>query len=58
MVSDSQYKYEDSKLLAPVVYFADPVKTSLWAVWAEQHAASTLHFCLRRARKETNVPLH
>ena len=25
-------------LLAPVVYFADPVQTSLWAVWAEQYA--------------------
>ena len=25
----------DSKLLAPVVYFAEPVKTSFCAVWAE-----------------------
>ena len=22
----------------PVVYFADPVYTSIWAIWAEQHA--------------------
>ena len=34
----SQYIYQNSKLLVPVVYFADPVKTSLWAVWAEQLA--------------------
>jgi len=27
--------------LASVVYFADPVKTSLWAIWAEQHAEYT-----------------
>ena len=30
-----------SKLLAPVGYFADPVCTSLQAVWAEQHAEFT-----------------
>ena len=29
--------YQDSKLIAPIVYFTDPVKTSEWAVWAEQH---------------------
>ena len=29
------YIYQDSKLLVPVVYFAEPDKTSLWAVWAE-----------------------
>ena len=33
-----KYIYQDSKLLAPVVYFAKPDKTSLWAVWAEQQA--------------------
>ena len=33
-----QYIYSDSKLLVPVGYFAEPDKTSLWAVWAEQHA--------------------
>ena len=27
----------DSKLSAPVFYFAEPVKTSLWADWTEQH---------------------
>ena len=32
----SIYVYEDSKLLVPAVYFATPVKTSKWAVWAEQ----------------------
>ena len=32
------YIHQNSKLLVPVVYFADPVKTSLWAVWAEQLA--------------------
>ena len=30
--------YYDSKLLVPVVYFFEPVKTSLWVVWAEQLA--------------------
>ena len=39
----------------PVGNFAKPVKTSFWAVWVEQHA-STLDFCPRPARKETNVP--
>ena len=30
--------YQNSKLLSPeVVYFAEPVKTSLWAAWTEQH---------------------
>ena len=28
----------NSKFLAPVIYFADPIWTSLWAVWVEQHA--------------------
>ena len=37
----SQYIYSDSKFLVPVDYFAKPVKTSLWAVWAEQHAQYT-----------------
>ena len=37
-VHKSQYIYYDCKLLAPVVYFADPVQTSLWAVWTEQDA--------------------
>ena len=30
-----------SNLLVSVVYFAQPDKTSLWAVWAEQHAQDT-----------------
>jgi hypothetical protein len=36
-----QYINDNSKLLAPVVYFAKPVKTSLMAVWTEQHAQYT-----------------
>ena len=35
-----QYIYHNSKLLASIVCFAKLFKTSLWAVWAEQH---TLH---------------
>ena len=27
--------------LVPVVYFAEPDKTSLWVVWAEQHPQYT-----------------
>ena len=47
-VRNHHYIYSDSKLLASVVYFAYPVKTSLWAVWAEQHTQYT----------ETNLPLN
>ena len=36
-----QYIYQNSKLLAPVVYFTDPVQTTLWAVWAELYAQSS-----------------
>ena len=36
-----QYIYLDTKLLEPVVYFFEPVKTSLWAVWTEQHPQYT-----------------
>ena len=52
----SKYKYQDSKLLAPVVYFVEPVKTSLWTVRAE-HMHSTLDFCPKPTRKKTNIPL-
>ena len=52
---DSQYIYQNSKLLGPVFYFTRPGKNSLWAVWAEQHAP--IHFCPRPARKKTNIPL-
>ena len=31
------YVYYESKLFAEL-YYADPVNTSVWAVWAEQHA--------------------
>ena len=37
----TQNIYQDSKPLALVVTFAAPVKTSLWAVWAEKHAKYT-----------------
>ena len=47
--------YWDSKLLGPVVCFADLVQTSLWAVWADK-MHTTLNFCPRQARKEMNVP--
>ena len=33
--------YYDSNLLAPVFYFTETVKTSLWAVWAEQQVQYT-----------------
>ena len=36
--TEPQYMYFDSKLLAPVVYFAKPIKTSIWDGWAEQQA--------------------
>ena len=32
---------QDNKLLAHVVYFAEPVKTSLWAFWVEQDTQYT-----------------
>ena len=36
-------------LLAPIVYFTKPLKTSLWAVWAEQNAHYTQNFRPRPA---------
>ena len=51
----SKYNYQDSKLLAPVVYFAEPVKTSLWTV-RDEHMHSTLDFCPKPTRKKTNIP--
>ena len=38
MVQITVYILEHSKLLVSVFYFAEPVKISLWAIWAEQHA--------------------
>ena len=49
-----QYRYLDSKVLAPVVCFADLVQIGLRTIWAEQHAPYT-RFLPRRARKESNV---
>ena len=39
--SKAQYIYLDIKLLVAIVYFVEPVQTSLWAIWAEQHAQYT-----------------
>ena len=39
---ETLYIYLNSKLLAPIVYFAKPVKIGLWAIWEEQHARYTL----------------
>ena len=39
-----QYIYYGRKLLVPVACFAILVQTSLWAIWAEQHAMFTLFF--------------
>ena len=48
-----QYIYLVSKLLAPVVCFAELVLTGLLAVWAKQ-LDCTLDF--KPARNESNVP--
>ena len=42
------------------MYFAKPVKTSLWAVWVYRAMQSTLVFCPRSAKDNEmrNVPLH
>ena len=47
--------YQDRKLLAPVTCFAQLDKTSLWTLWAEQHASYT-RFLPRPTRKEFNLP--
>jgi hypothetical protein len=36
LYSYPQYIYQDSKLLAPVVNFAEPDNASLWVIWEEQ----------------------
>ena len=56
----AQYIYQNSKLLEPVVYFADPVKTSSWAVLAEENEKSTWIFFpyLDQPENKINVPLH
>ena len=41
----------DSRLLTPVVCFAELVKTGLWVIWAEPHTPYT-QFLPRGARKE------
>ena len=44
--------YFESKLLMLVVYFAEPIKTSLWAIWADQYAQNT--WFLLKASQEGN----
>jgi len=45
-------------LLAPVAFFADPVKTKFMGVWGRATCTFKLDFWRRPARKETNVGLH
>ena len=49
--------YYDSKLLGPVYYFDEPVKTSSWS-FGQSNMHSTLDFYPRPVRKETNVSQH
>ena len=52
----SQYMYLKSKLLAPVVNFAKPVKTILWALWKEQYQQ---YISVPDPQgKESSLPLH
>ena len=51
------YIYQDSKLLVPVVYFAEPVKNRVGAPFGPSNMHSTLDFCPKTAKKETNVAL-
>ena len=50
--SSTVYGGTVSKLLAPIVYFAKPIKTSLWVIWTEQHVQYTLF--LLHTRQEEN----
>ena len=52
--SSTVYIYQNSKLFVPVVSFVELVKTSLWAVWVEQHETYTW-FLPILARKESNT---
>ena len=54
-IPSPQYIYYESKLLAPVVYFADPVETSLLAVWAEQNEHYTWFLFALAGKRTTNV---
>ena len=56
MVQITVYILGRSKLSASILYFAEPVKTSLWAIWAEQHAQYT--WFLPQPSHEGNVPLN
>ena len=39
-----QYINQDSKLLAPVIYFAEPVKTNLWNIGRSSKSRANLRF--------------
>ena len=47
------YIYQDSNLIGPVFYFAEPVYGS----FGKSNVHSTLDFCPRLARKDMNVLL-
>ena len=59
LVSGPQYIYQDSKLLPPVFYFANPIWTTYF-MGCLVRAICTVHmfdFCPRPARKKKIVPL-
>ena len=43
------------KIKAPDVYFAKPVKTSLWVIRGRETMNTTLDFCPRSARKKKKM---
>ena len=49
--------HQDSKLLAPVFYFADQFEL-VYGLVGQTIMHITLDFCRRPVRKETNIPLH
>ena len=53
-----QYVYQDSKLLAPAIIFWRIDLKLAYGPFGQSNMQNTLDFCLRPARKETNVPLH
>ena len=53
---EAHYIYQDSKFLTPVVYSADLVSTSAWAVFATQH--TQYNQFLLQTSQEGNVMYH
>ena len=55
-----QYIHQNSKPLAPVIYFADQVWTCLWDIWAENYAQYTwfLSQIDQPGKKRMYQPLH